>query len=89
MVNGRDLLDFRLRDLQQPTLIVWGAEDELIPLAVGKKMHEEIPNSSLAIVEGCGHLAPQACWESVVKSTVEFLRAEPAWKGEEKVLAER
>ena len=35
MINGRDLLDFRLHNISQPMLIVWGAKDELIPLAVG------------------------------------------------------
>jgi pimeloyl-ACP methyl ester carboxylesterase len=75
MTNGRDLLDFRLHDIRQPTLVVWGAEDELIPLEVGKKIHEGIPNSSLKVVGGCGHLAPLECSEPVAEATEKFLRA--------------
>ena len=41
MTNGRDLLDFRLNNMQRPTLIVWGAQDELIPLSSGETMHQE------------------------------------------------
>ncbi len=86
MTDGRDLLDFRLHDLKQPTLVVWGAKDELIPLSVGKRIHELIPNSSLLVVDGCGHLAPAECPEPVVKGTVDFLNAEePAVGGEKDV----
>ena len=85
MLNGRDLLDFRLHNLRQPTLIVWGAQDKLIPLTAGEALHQEIPHSVLNIMEGCGHLAPAVCWKPVVQSTVDFLRAEPPMQGGEKV----
>ena len=45
----------------QPMLIVWGAQDELIPLSSGERMHELIPGSVLDVVDGCGHLAPSEC----------------------------
>jgi len=90
MLSGRDLLDFRLHAMQPPTLIVWGAQDELIPLLAGKKIHELIPHSVLNVVEGCGHLAPLECSKPVVQGTVDFLRAEPPMQGGEKVFpAER
>ena len=86
MTNGRDLLDFRLHDMQRPTLVVWGSQDELIPLSSGKKIHELIPGSVLNVVEGCGHLAPLECSRPVVEGTVDFLRAEPPMQGGERVL---
>jgi pimeloyl-ACP methyl ester carboxylesterase len=85
MTNGRDLLDFRLHNIQQPTLIVWGGRDELIPLTTGETLHEKIPHSVLNVMEGCGHLAPLECAKPVVRSTVDFLRAEPPMRGGEKV----
>ncbi|HTD97136.1 MAG TPA: alpha/beta hydrolase [Edaphobacter sp.] len=86
MMSGRDLLDFRLHNIQKPTLIVWGAQDELVPLSVGETIHRGIPNSVLTVVQGCGHLAPLECAKPVVESTVEFLRAEPPMQGGEKML---
>ncbi len=83
MTNGKDLLDFRLHDLKQPTLVVWGSRDDLIPLAVGKRIHELIPNSSLLVVDGCGHLAPSECSLPVAKGTVDFLKAEQPLLGTE------
>lgn len=84
MTDGHDLLDFRLNNMQPPTLIVWGAQDELIPLTVGETMHRDIPHSVLNVMEGCGHLAPATCSKPVVRSTVDFLRAEPPMQGGEK-----
>jgi pimeloyl-ACP methyl ester carboxylesterase len=84
MTNGKDLLDFRLYQISQPMLIVWGSKDELIPLSVGEAIHEKVPQSVLNIVEGCGHLAPNECSVPVTESTVEFFRSEPPTRGGEK-----
>jgi pimeloyl-ACP methyl ester carboxylesterase len=81
MTNGRDLLDFRLYQISQPMLIVWGAQDELIPLSAGEAIHKSVPLSVLNIVDGCGHLAPAECPRPVIEGTVDFLRAEPAMRG--------
>lgn len=81
MTSGRDLLDFRLYKMSQPMLIIWGAEDELIPLPVGETIHKSVPQSVLDIVAGCGHLAPAECAKPVIEGTVDFLRAEPPMRG--------
>jgi pimeloyl-ACP methyl ester carboxylesterase len=84
MTNGRDLLDFRLYQISQPMLIVWGAQDKLIPLSAGEAIHKNVPQSVLDIVEGCGHLAPAECPRPVIEGTVDFLKAEPAMRGGER-----
>jgi pimeloyl-ACP methyl ester carboxylesterase len=84
MMSGRDLLDFRLHTIRQPMLIVWGAQDELIPLSVGEAMHSSVSQSVLDIVGGCGHLAPAECSKPVIEGTVEFLKAQPAMRGGER-----
>ena len=84
MTNGRDLMDFRLHELRMPMLIVWGDKDVLIPLSVGEKFHRSVEGSRLAVMEGCGHMAPAECSKPVVASTVEFLRAVPAIRGGER-----
>ena len=38
-----------------PTLIIWSREDEIVPLAVGKRLHENLPNSRLVIMSDVGH----------------------------------
>jgi pimeloyl-ACP methyl ester carboxylesterase len=83
MIGGHDLLDFRLHNVTEPTLIVWGSHDDLIPLSVGQTMHSSIPHSVLDVIEGCGHLAPAECSKPVIEGTVQFLRAEPPMQGGE------
>jgi pimeloyl-ACP methyl ester carboxylesterase len=89
MTNGRDLLDFRLYQISQPMLIVWGAQDELIPLSAGEAIHKNVPQSVLNIVEGCGHLAPAECPRPVIEGTLEFLKSEPPLRGGEKTFPAR
>lgn len=38
-----------------PTLIIWSREDEIVPLEVGKRLHENLPNSKLVIMSDVGH----------------------------------
>ena len=38
-----------------PTLIVWGEQDRIIPVAHAYQAHEAIPNSRLEIMAGVGH----------------------------------
>ena len=44
----------RLKDL--PTLIVWGREDEFVPVSAGQAYHQAIPGSRLEILDECGHM---------------------------------
>lgn len=78
MQNGGDRLDTRLSSLTEPLLIVWGSDDDLLPLSLGQKMHALVPQSELDIVEGCGHLAPKTCAARVASATADFLKANPA-----------
>ncbi len=39
-----------------PVLIVWGAEDSIIPVHHGEGAHEAIPGSRLEVFEGVGHV---------------------------------
>jgi pimeloyl-ACP methyl ester carboxylesterase len=39
-----------------PALIVVGSEDEYTPVAHARLMHELVPGSTLAVVDGAGHL---------------------------------
>lgn len=54
----------RLQEITTPTMLVWGAEDAIIPVPMGLAMHQVLPGSTLRVVEGCGHFvnleAPEA-----------------------------
>ena len=50
----------RLGEIAHPTLIVWGEEDRVFPLAVGEELQRTIKGSSLVRIPNAGHI-PQ--WE--------------------------
>lgn len=59
----------RLHRVRCPTLIVWGAEDRLLPLAYAHRWCELLPHARLAVIEDAGHLPlveqPKAFLEAV------------------------
>ena len=73
MFGGNDLLDGKVAGLRMPTLIVWGKQDHLIPLATGVALHQQIAQSALEIYDGCGHLAPGQCARRIGPRMIEFL----------------
>lgn len=81
MLTGKELLDGKLGNVHVPVLVVWGAQDKLIPPVVAQEMHQQMPQSVLEIYDGCGHLAPISCAGRVVPHTVQFLHTQPAPAG--------
>ena len=62
-----------LHKLQQPTLILAGTDDPLVPLANGKILAARIPNSRLEEIN-CGHLLLLTQRDIVVPKIVQFLQ---------------
>lgn len=54
--RGEDVLDGKLDKIKQPTLLVWGREDGLTPLAMGERFKQDIKGSQLLIIDKCGHV---------------------------------
>jgi pimeloyl-ACP methyl ester carboxylesterase len=75
MVAGKDLLDGKLGGIHQRTLVIWGADDDLIPVATGRQMAQEIPGADFVVFDACGHLAPARCSRAVSEKTLEFLQS--------------
>lgn len=44
-----------LKNIQCPTLLIWGDEDKDTPLYMGKIMENEIDDSGLVVLKGAGH----------------------------------
>lgn len=54
MVIGEDAE--RIAQVKQPTLILWGAQDRLIPPATGQDFARRIAGSQLVVLDGLGHV---------------------------------
>jgi 2-hydroxy-6-oxonona-2,4-dienedioate hydrolase len=60
--------DAKLASVHAPTLVMWGRQDELIPLASGEKLRDGIKGAKMVVFEHCGHV-PQ------IEQSAEFNRA--------------
>lgn len=68
-------VESELGKINAPTLIIWGAEDELIPLDAGRKMNMLIKGSELVTFEKCGHLPQEEMPERVLVEITKFIGA--------------
>jgi pimeloyl-ACP methyl ester carboxylesterase len=70
-----DELRKRYKDIKVPTLIIWGRQDRIIPLEVGELLARDIANSTLKIIEECGHAPQEEKPEETVPLVLEFLQS--------------
>jgi pimeloyl-ACP methyl ester carboxylesterase len=49
-------LSERYKTIELPTLILWCDHDRIVPLEVGIKLRRTLPNSTLRLIEDCGHM---------------------------------
>ena len=49
-------LEGRLRRVTAPTLVVWGKQDGLVPLAYAEKWKRLIRGAQVTVIDRCGHL---------------------------------
>ena len=76
VVGGEDFrLDERIGTLDVPTLIIWGTEDNLVPIQYAEAYHAELPNSELTILEA-GHAPQMEVPDAVSDAMKQFVTAE-------------
>jgi pimeloyl-ACP methyl ester carboxylesterase len=67
-------LTARYKEVGVPVLIIWGAEDEVVPVDVAKKFKRDIPDSQLVIFPRCGHVPPEEEPGATYRVVAEFLK---------------
>lgn len=64
----------RVPEIEAPTLIIWGAQDPVIPVAHAHIAHRMIENSQLHIFDRCGHVPQIEKPEEFNQLVLDFLR---------------
>ncbi len=64
----------KIKNIQQPTLIIWGANDLLIPIENGYLFHGALPNDTLIILDNSGHTPMEESPKESIKPVLEFLK---------------
>ncbi|ALC91650.1 hydrolase [Bacillus sp. FJAT-18017] len=69
-----DLLPQQLKEIKVPTLLIWGEEDRVVPVEVGKRLVRDLPDAQLITVEKTGHLIteerPDLVFQNILMHTI-------------------
>lgn len=75
--NFRKIMKYDLTDLPKKisvkTLVVWGENDSITPVAWAHELKEQIPNSILKIIPNVGHALPLRHPEVVADEVLKFI----------------
>lgn len=69
-----DGLQGRLGGIQTPTLVMWGAQDRLIPATVGQAMVSGLGHAALVRFAGVGHAIPEEAPGAFNRALLTFLQ---------------
>jgi 3-oxoadipate enol-lactonase len=63
----------RLAKVQMPALVIVGEEDASLPVPISQEITDALPNASLVVIPGAGHLSALEKPEEVTKAMLRFL----------------
>ena len=74
-MHNYDELKGREYHFKGPVVLIWGQNDKLIPVTIGKKLALHFKNATLHVIPNCGHLpsieSPIECAEIIRKYILE------------------
>ena len=69
-----DLSSEELKEIQLPTLLIWGEEDRVVPIHIGKRLHQDLPDSRFISFPKTGHLLPEEKPAEVYEQIIQFIQ---------------
>lgn len=70
-------LSSAIDELPNPTLVVHGADDRVVPVSNARSLADKLPDARLRVFEGAGHLVFVERADEVNEEILEFLAPEP------------
>lgn len=55
------VVDGRLGQFRTPVTLIWGVDDQVLPVAYARKIATALPAARLELIERCGHVAQREC----------------------------
>ena len=62
-----------IQSIKQPTLVLWGDQDLLIPQDMAHRFHEDLPNDTMVIMTDVGHVPMEESPDQSVEVVLSFL----------------
>jgi pimeloyl-ACP methyl ester carboxylesterase len=60
--------------INQPTLLIWGENDTIIPIHNAQRLYDSIVHSRLVVLKDCGHIPQEENPERFVKLVSSFVK---------------
>lgn len=57
--DGMADLTGQLSSISVPTSLIWGQEDRVVPVSIGRRLQEAIPGATLDVIAGARHFTPE------------------------------
>jgi pimeloyl-ACP methyl ester carboxylesterase len=67
-------MELQLKDLDIPTLVLWGEDDPYQPSELAEELWELLPDASVALLPGCSHYLTEDAPETALPLILQFLR---------------
>lgn len=67
--------DEALASLDLPALLLWGEDDDVVPVSIAEELNDAIPTSTLGLLPGCGHQLTDEAAATIAPIILEYLRA--------------
>jgi len=64
--------------INQPTLLIWGENDSIVPVHNGECLYDAMLNSRLVVLQNCGHSPQEEKPEKFIELVTEFCRSKKA-----------
>ncbi|MDF1698548.1 MAG: alpha/beta hydrolase [Saprospiraceae bacterium] len=66
----------KIQTIEHPTLILWGDQDQLIPIENAYRFQNDLPNDTLVILKDVGHVPMEEQPKESLEVVVEFMKKE-------------
>lgn len=74
MRSGGYSISSKISEIQTPTLVMWGRQDEILETSYASRFEQALPNCKLVWVEECGHCAHLEQPQLAAQTIMEFIR---------------
>ena len=64
----------RLDEIRQPTLVITGDDDRIVPTEQSLRLADELPDAKLSVISQCGHLPHEERPAEFMQAVTEFLQ---------------
>jgi pimeloyl-ACP methyl ester carboxylesterase len=72
--RAKGMTDADLEAFGFPVLLLWGEDDDVVPVSIAEELNDAISTSTLGLLPGCGHALTDEAAATIAPMILEYLR---------------